>query len=237
MRGASVPPDPQARGRGRARTGRRKAPCQQFPPAGLGFPPLLPQDVAPASVQPLRHGVTRLLPLRPSTGATPAPRDAVALLAHPAAVVSSAPGSALTPPLRGPLHGRRGWLPSRVAVGGPRVAPARAVPRAIPHPVGTVHCAPPMACNEPRPRGHPPQTGSRAADVPVGVIHQTAEPVPPGAPALWPTHPAGYLPTAGSAGSPAASRLRVAAPPPPGPAGAFKQKGTVSLCMSLILIV
>ena len=74
MRGSSVPPGPQARCRGLARTCRLKSPCKQFPTAGLGFTPLLPQDFAQASAHPLIQGVTLLLHLRQSKVANPSTR-------------------------------------------------------------------------------------------------------------------------------------------------------------------
>jgi len=60
-----------------------------------------------------------------------------------------------------------------------RVAQERAVPGTIDDACGTVHLEPKAAFEEPRQRGHHPQTGSLAADVHVRIVRVAAESVPP----------------------------------------------------------
>jgi hypothetical protein len=103
MRGPSIPPGPEAGGRCLARPLRLKSQCDQLSTTGLGFPPLLPQDFAQASTNPLIQHIERRFHTGESKVANPSSGKAIDVVDHRADVSSSSPVGNLTNPILGPF--------------------------------------------------------------------------------------------------------------------------------------
>lgn len=122
MRGACVPPGPSAGGGRLAGTLRSHSQCDELSIAGLGFAPLLPQNLAAAPAQPLIQQVERLPDRGEPKVAHPSSREEVDLLDHLKDVSPPPLVGDLAYPILRPFHGAGGGLQARRAVICHRVA-------------------------------------------------------------------------------------------------------------------
>jgi hypothetical protein len=127
-----MPPSPQAGCRCLACPLHLKSQCDQLSTAGLGCPPLLPQDFAQAPTHPLIQHIERSFHTGESKVADPPPSEAIDFFDHHADVSSSSPVGNLTNPILGPMNGlwrMLGALPlaGRGRQGGQRGAVEKAV--------------------------------------------------------------------------------------------------------------